>query len=172
MKKIIINNCNLREEDITEVVKRVKVLLINSKNEILLGYAHNVYQFPGGHVEEGEDLIQTINREIKEETGMELDIKNIEPFACLMGYYKDWPSEGKNRKTEIYYYEVKTDEKPNLDNTNYTDDEKEGSFELKYISLNDVEDLLKENMKKNNLKGGIEQEMLDLFKIYKGIQNE
>ena len=111
MIEMIKNKNNLKEEDITEVVKRVKILLINSNNEILLGYSHNDYQFPGGHVEEKEDLINTVNREILEETGMNLNLRDIEPFAKNTCYYKDWPEEGKNRKIEIYYYEVKTDEK-------------------------------------------------------------
>ena len=89
----------------------MKILVINSKEEILLGYSHNNYQFPGGHVENGESLIQAVKREVLEETGIALEVNNIEPFAVALGYYKDWPAEGKNRKIEIYYYEVKTDEK-------------------------------------------------------------
>ena len=104
MKEIITNKHNLTEEDITEVVKRVKILVINSKEEILLGYSHNNYQFPGGHVEDGESLPQTVKREMLEETGIDLEVKNIEPFAVALGYYKDWPAEGKNRKIEIYLF--------------------------------------------------------------------
>ena len=77
MKKIITNKNNLTEADITEVVKRVKVLIINSKKEILLGYSHNNYQFPGGHVENGESLIQAVKREVLEETGIALEVNNI-----------------------------------------------------------------------------------------------
>ena len=55
MMEIIKNKHKLQENDITEVVKRVKILLINSNNEILLGYSHNDYQFPGGHVEANEE---------------------------------------------------------------------------------------------------------------------
>ena len=110
MKQLITNKYNLTDSDMTEVVKRVKVLLVNSNNDVLLGYSHNNYQFPGGHVEENETLVQAVNREVLEETGIELNITNIEPFACAIGYYKDWPAEGKNRKIEIYYYEVKTDD--------------------------------------------------------------
>ena len=47
MKKIIINDSNLEDNEIDYSVIRVKALLINSKNEILLGYSHNDYQFPG-----------------------------------------------------------------------------------------------------------------------------
>ena len=81
MKEIVTNKYNLTEEDMTEVVKRVKILLVNSNDEILLGYSHHNYQFPGGHVEENEELIDTVNREILEETGMDLKLKDLEPFA-------------------------------------------------------------------------------------------
>ncbi len=167
MKQIITNKYNLTDADMTEVVKRVKVLLVNSNNEVLLGYSHNNYQFPGGHVEENETLIQTVNREVLEETGMDLGVDNIEPFACAIGYYKDWPAEGKNRKIEIYYYEIKTDEKPNLENTEYTENEKDGNFELRYIPLTNVEEELRKNAEEYGDKKGIAREMIELFGVYK-----
>ena len=166
MKTIITNNYNLKEEDMTEVVKRVKILLVNSKNEVMLGYSHNEYQFPGGHVEDEEKLIEAVNREVLEETGIELNVKDINPFACAMGYYKDWPDEGKNRKIEIYYYEIKTDEKPDLNKTSYTENEKNGNFELRYIPLSNVEEVLKTNALEFGDNRGIAKEMIDLFKIY------
>ena len=172
MKQLITNNYNLTDSDMTEVVKRVKVLLVNSNNDVLLGYSYNNYQFPGGHVEENETLVQAVNREILEETGIELNITNIEPFACAIGYYKDWPAEGKNRKIEIYYYEVKTDEKPNLKNTEYNENEKNGNFELRYIPLSDVEDVLKTNAVEYGDENGIAREMIDLFAVYKTTINE
>ena len=172
MKQLITNNYNLTDSDMTEVVKRVKVLLVNSNNDVLLGYSYNNYQFPGGHVEENETLVQAVNREILEETGIELNITNIEPFACAIGYYKDWPAEGKNRKIEIYYYEVKTDEKPNLENTEYTENEKDGNFELRYIPLTNVEEELRKNAEEYGDKKGIAREMIDLFGVYKTTINE
>ena len=172
MKQLITNNYNLTDSDMTEVVKRVKVLLVNSNNDVLLGYSHNNYQFPGGHVEENETLVQAVNREVLEETGIELNITNIEPFACAIGYYKDWPAEGKNRKIEIYYYEVKTDEKPNLENTEYTENEKNGNLEWGYIPLSDVENVLKRNAEEYGDENGIAREMIDLFGVYKTTINE
>ena len=172
MKQLITNKYNLTDSDMTEVVKRVKVLLVNSNNDVLLGYSYNNYQFPGGHVEENETLVQAVNREILEETGIVLNITNIEPFACAIGYYKDWPAEGKNRKIEIYYYEVKTDEKPNLENTEYTENEKNGNFELRYIPLSDVENVLKTNAEEYGDENGIAREMIDLFGVYKTTINE
>ena len=167
MKKIVTNKDNLKEKDMTELVQRVKVLLVNSNNEVLLGYSHNDYQFPGGHVDDGETLTETVKREILEETGIILNFEEIEPFACTIGYYKDWPEKGKNRKTEIYYYEIKSDEQPNLNNTKYTEHEKDGNFELKYINLNDVEQELSSNVDKFGDKYGIAKEMIELLRIYK-----
>lgn len=168
MKTIVINKDDLKENEITEVVKRVKVLLINSKNEILLGYSHNTYQFPGGHVEEGETLKEAILREVKEETGIELDSSlTYTPFAVNYGYYKDWPDIGKNRKIEIYYYEIKIDNKVNLNNTKYTENEIKGGFQLRYIPLDKVEEELKSNIKQFEDKNGIAKEMIKLFNIYK-----
>ena len=166
MKKIIDNKYNISEIDVTEIVKRVKVLIINSDNEILLAYSNNCYQFPGGHVED-ESLIDAVNREVKEETGIVLNNYDIEPFAVSYRYYKDYPKEGDNRKNEIYYYKIKTDEKPNLDNTFYTEDEINGNFELRYISFNDIEKVLKNNVLDYGDRKGITSEMLELIDVYK-----
>lgn len=169
MKKIITNINNLKEEDVTDLTTKVKILLINSKNEIMLGYSHNEYQFPGGTQEPNESLINTVNREIEEETGIKLNLTQLEAFACSIGYYKDWPSEGRNKKVEIYYYEVKTDEKPNLDNLNLTEKEKQGNFELRYIPLNKIEEELINNVNKYEDPHGIAKEMLSLFEVYKNM---
>ena len=87
----------------------------------------------------------------------------------MISYYKDWPEKGKNRKIEIYYYELKTDEKPNLNNTEYTESEKDGNFELRYIPVNDVEEELKENVQKYGDKKGITKEMLEILNLYKSL---
>lgn len=166
MKILINNEHNLEESEIDEVVKRVKVLLVNSNNELLLGYSHNTYQFIGGHVED-EELEEAIIREVKEETGIELDeLTTYNHFAVFNGYYKDWPSIGKNRKTEIYYYEVKTDLLANLENTSYTEHEKSGNFKLKYISIDNVINELKDNAIKYGDDKGIAKEMIDIMNLY------
>lgn len=171
MKTIITNVHNLEEGEMTDLVRKVKLLLVNSQNEIMLGYSHHEYQFPGGTQEPNEELINTVNREIEEETGIKLNLPELDAFACAIGYYKDWPVEGRNKKIEIYYYEVKTDEKPNLENLNLTESEKEGNFELRYIPLDKVEEELQKNVDEFGDPHSIAKEMLSLFKIYKEDKN-
>ena len=167
MIEIINNVNNLREEEMTDFVKKLKLLLVNSKGELLLGYSQNEYQFPGGTQESGETLIDTVNRELKEETGIELNLTFLEPFACNIGYYRDWPLIGRNKKVEIYYYEIKTDKEPNLDKINLTENEKNGNFELRYVPLSTVEDELDINAIKCGDPHGIAKEMINLLNIYK-----
>ena len=147
----------------TEIVPRVKALLINSNNEILLGYSHNDYQFPGGHVEENESLTDALEREIKEENGIVLDLQKENFFATSTGYWRDHPKKGINRKTIVYYFMIHTDLKPNLNNTKYTESEIKGCYELRYIPLKDIEKVLRENAKIYGDKFGITKEMIGLI---------
>lgn len=45
MQEIIYNNDNLKDNELDETVTRVKAVIINDKDEILLGKCHNTYQF-------------------------------------------------------------------------------------------------------------------------------
>ena len=75
METIIINDNNLTDEDMEKKVIRVKGLIINSKGKILLAHNNNTYQFPGGHLEDDEDMDSCIIREVKEETGIDVVVK-------------------------------------------------------------------------------------------------
>lgn len=65
--------------------------------------------FPGGHIEEGESLRDSMIREIKEETG--LTISDLQPCG-----FKDWIQEDGTRyivllyKTNEYVGEIKSSE--------------------------------------------------------------
>lgn len=167
MREIIYNKDNLKEEEITEIKRKVKILLVNSNNEILLVYSNHEYHFPGGKVEKNENLEETVIRELKEETGIKLNISKLDHFILSKGYYKDWPTIGKNRKIEIYYYEIKTDELANPYNMKLTENEQKGNFKIKYIPLDDIENILIENVKKYGDPHSITKEMLPVIKIYK-----
>lgn len=159
MKKIFYNEDNLNEKDINNSVKRAKMLIINSNNEILLGYGHNTYQIIGGHVEDNESYDECIVREVKEETGIELPLEKREPFLQIVYYCKDYPKEKLNSEYIINYYSINSDLKPDIDKINLTDNEKEGLFEFRYVSLDNVLDELNNNLEicknKNTVKDTI-----------------
>ena len=166
MKEFIYNNDNLLESDITEVVTRMKVLLIKNKN-IILGYERGIYQFPGGHLEEKESFTDCIKREVLEETGIDLLDKDIKkPIYKIVYLNKNHPEIGKNRKSEIYYYVVNTKKDINLNKTNYTKNEIEGDFKVFEIPLNKVIKELENNIIKNEKNKVITPDMIKVIKEY------
>ena len=160
MEKIFFNDDNLTKEEIDETVIRLKALILNSKNELLLGYSYNTYQFPGGHLEEGESLLDGLKRELKEETGIIFDVSNLEPFQEIRYYSKNYRNTGKNRENIIYYYLIRSDKDYDLSSTNYDTHEIEGNYKLVRVKLGEIERVLKDSIMPNNINELIVKEML------------
>lgn len=165
MKKTFYNEDNLNEKDINNSVKRAKMLIINSNNEILLGYGHNTYQIIGGHIEDNESYDECIVREVKEETGITIPFEERDPFLQIKYYCKDYPKEGLNSEYIINYYSIISDLKPNINIINLTDNEKEGLFEFRYIHLDEVIDELKSNLEICKNKNTV-NDTIEAIKIY------
>lgn len=169
MKTLIDNKDNLSLNDITDETVRVKALIVNDNNEILLGYSFGEYQFPGGHVEGDEELTNALHRELLEETGMNIDTANLKPFMLLEHLTKDHPEVGNNRLSKIYYFVVETKEAINLNKTNYTIEETIGNYELRLIPLDYVEELLLKNSEIAPKNKVMAIEMLAAIKEYKKV---
>lgn len=166
MKEIFINEDNLSKNEINEEVIRVKGLIINDKNEILLGYSNNTYQFPGGHLEEGEAISDTLKREIKEETGILITKKELKPFMMIKYYIKNYCNSGKNRCNKIYYIIVNINDEPDLTKTDYTEDEIKHNYTLRRINLLKVKKIIKNNSKLYPVSEGITKEMVEVIDEY------
>ena len=174
MKEVIYNYDNLKENEIDEIVIRCKGLIINNKNEIMLGFCHNTYQFPGGHLEEKETLLDCLKREIKEETGIELEDDEINKNIIEKNthYTRNYRNTNKNRKNEIYYYIIKTNKLANINNSHLDKNEIEGNYIIKMININNVENILIDSISLNEINKIIVEEMLDVINEYKKIYNQ
>lgn len=160
MKEIIYNYDYLTDEDITEIVIRTKALIINDKN-IILGNENNIYQFPGGHLEDNETFEECLKREVLEETGIEIDDNEIKrPFMKVTYLNKDWPGIGKNRKSEIYYYLIETSKNPDMSKVKYTEHEKQGNFKVEFIPLSESINVIENNISKNEKNKVIAPDMI------------
>jgi bis(5'-nucleosidyl)-tetraphosphatase len=70
-------------------------------NYLILNYSYGHWDFPKGNIESGETEIETIKREVMEETGI-IDITLIEGFRQQISYKYRKKSKLIN-KTVIYY---------------------------------------------------------------------
>ncbi len=145
----IYNYYNITLDDIDEKTTRARALLINSNNEILMCYSNGLqhYEFPGGHLEENETLEEGLKREILEETGIIIDVENIDLFYTVKYFCKNYHDSGKNRLVEIYYYVVYCDCKYDDSKKNLDSNEIMQNYECQYININDLKKILIENKK-------------------------
>ena len=165
MKEIIINEHNLEDKDIDSVVRRAKLVVENSKGELLLVKCHDNCYLIGGHVDGDEIDNDTLIREIREEAGVDFDPAVSEPFYRIVYYTKDYPQEGINTKYIANYYDVIYDLEPDEDNLDLTGDEAEGDFHLVYIRkdkiLDEINEIYKTCARKNVVK-----DTLDVIEEY------
>lgn len=63
-------------------------IVLNDNNEILMVKTHNQgWVFPGGQVEVGENIIDAVKREIREETGIDVEVGEVFCIASNTGKY-------------------------------------------------------------------------------------
>ena len=167
MKEIFINDDNLKKEDIDETVTRVKGIIINDNEEITIVYSNKSYQFPGGHLEEGESILDCLYREIREETG--IVFKNIEPSLIrkISYYTKNYRNTNKNRENIIYYYLIRSNEKYNIDNIDLDEWEKSHEFRIQLVPVNEIKDLLMNDINNAEINELIYREMIDVIENIK-----
>jgi len=170
MKKIIYNNDKLDMKDINRVVKRAKLIIINDNNEILLAHSNNNYFLVGGHVEGNESDMSCLEREIKEEVGVDIKVPKLSPFLTIEYYNRNYPEENINTLSLINYYYFNKNIEPNLDNINLTEEEKNGGFKLEFINLDNVIDILTESLETASRKGVV-LDTIEAIKEFKSIEN-
>jgi bis(5'-nucleosidyl)-tetraphosphatase len=121
----------------SEKVQKSGAIILSAKNKANIAILYrgllNDWSFPKGHVEQGENSIETMIREIKEETGLDVDI-----IKELPNHFYSNKSE-RNISTSMFLVISKDDSKIKIEN------EKD---EIEWIPYEDVaEKLSYENLK-------------------------
>ncbi len=134
MKKIEIDLKNYKED--ASVFKRTAVRgIIKRNNNYLVIYSdYGDYKFPGGGMEEGETLEETLIREVKEETGYNVIngsiTECIEVFEKRKGEYEDI--------MEMKSYYFLCDVEDDAGNRNLDDYEKEYNYQVEWLPLEEI----------------------------------
>lgn len=106
----------------------------NDKGDILLQRRSdkNKWGFPGGAMEIGESAKEATLREIKEETGLDVEIENL--IGIYTDYYDEYPN-GDYAQTISIFFELKVI-------GGCIDDTDSETLELKYFNINDFPKLV------------------------------
>ena len=166
------NDDDLRDDEIDEVVTRVKAFVINSKNNMLVGFTDEGFQLVEGYVPEGYDVVQGMVSILYNECGIELDAKDsIEPFYEVRYYNRDYKGSGMNRLSDLIYFLIKTDKLPNHKKLHLSEMERAKRLPLELIRRSLFGKELKEYMdtQQDPVKRVRARELLIAFEKYKEI---
>ena len=104
-------------------------------NKILLSRQWDGYDFPGGGIEIGETIPEALEREFKEETGLQVKIGDFVDF--VENFYK-YRNTGQCCHSFLFYYRCQNIGGEITDKY-LTDDEKEYCSKAEWIDLKDIE---------------------------------
>ncbi|MBI2592256.1 NUDIX hydrolase [Candidatus Saccharibacteria bacterium] len=95
----------------------VKALITNDEGEILvldsgdwhLKHQKRHWDIPGGRIQEGYSALDTMRREVAEETGIK-QIINPKFFTAVISNFKDIPLDGRTVGLVLMIYKIKIPE--------------------------------------------------------------
>ena len=174
MKEIILNKARLKEDEITEVLEKSRIVLRNDDDEIVFTRFGRVYFLPGGKIEPGETPVDTIKREVMEETNINILLDDIEPFCVVKNYLRDYElKDGSivNRLVTTYYFTGFTSD-DNIEYFHNTKVEREDNLRGFFIDLEEGIELIGDYNKEDPRATYLALETMKVLEEYKNINLE
>ena len=157
MKQIVYNGSDVTDEEVDRVVNKVRGVVINKNGQIMLCRNAGIYLLPGGSIEENEDLVQGLKREIFEEGGeMQIDESRTTPFLQIKSYNRNYYDRKLkrpiNRLTVTSFFETYTEDDIVPEKLHLTESEKEKKFMPFFTNLSSVDYIISSNPNTDNEK--------------------
>lgn len=112
------------------------IILKDKKAAMVYSNKYDYYKFPGGGIENDEDHINTLIREISEETGLKVIKKTLREYGSVLRIQKSRFAENVIFEQENFYYLCNVE---NSANSQSLDDyELDEGFELRYVSADEA----------------------------------
>lgn len=140
-----INPENVNDKDLFDWRWRItaKAIVFDEESKIGLLYVRNLnyYKLPGGGVEKGEDIKTALDRECKEELGVEIKV------VGEIGSIVEFRAQDKLHQTS-HCFLVKTTSKKN--HPDFSEKERSLDYEVIWVTLNEAWDLISSDQLSND----------------------
>jgi len=149
MKTIVFNDDNLSEDEVAVTSIKARGILINNEKEILVAKYGGVLLLPGGTLDKGEEIEETLVRELREELGLEILVENRTPDLLIEQLVKNYPRRRNagftDRLSSTYYFLIHTNEI--FDNMcgELTESENKCNFTTFLVPINNVAEIVTQN---------------------------
>jgi len=170
--ELIINDDNLQNNEVQKRSLKVRAILVDENNKILIANYGNVILLPGGKVDAKETIYDAIIRELNEEIGQNYTKKELDYFITLNYYQKNYPKrEGifENRLVQIHYFIGKYKE-IKKDVIKLTEKEQKDNLRLELVSLEELENIILNNKNDNPRNIYFQKELLAILASYKKLK--
>lgn len=167
--KLVNNLFNLN--DITEITDKVRCVVVDKNNNILITKYADMYMFPGGKVKNNEKNYDALIRELKEELGIDFSLFKIDEFITYENYIENYnrvDSNIVNRLNNTKYYIVRVDDLKdlNINRDNLSINEKNNNFYIEICNLDDVLNKIN-NYESHNIRNDyFKKEITDVIEYY------
>ena len=170
--ELVINGDNLQFDEVQEFSSKVRAILIDENNRILIANYGNVILLPGGKVDTGETISEAIIRELSEELGQKYNTNELDFFVTLNYYQKDYPKRDgtfQNRLVQTNYF-VGSYKVIKKDSLKLTEKEQKDNFRLDLVSLEELENMILNNKNNNPRNVYFQKELLAILASYKNMK--
>lgn len=156
MKRIVLNDKNLVQDDSWLNFRKVRAIIENNVGEIIVSNEGGICIFPGGKCDGDEPEELAIKREIEEETGIKLTSDVMEKVLEIEAFYDDFydfrSDSIKPRHMLTTYFHVKTEKKIDTNKLKLTPSEEKLGFNVFTTGKNNLYKLLNEHH--SNIRNG------------------
>lgn len=93
-----------------------------------------MYFLAGGKIDDEGSICSCLEVEIKEETGINIDLSNGQPFLLVQQYVSDYPKRDNqgfsNRLSETFYFIIHNNDEIKVEEMSLTEKEKKVTFQF------------------------------------------